>query len=277
MILLAFFFPLAVYLLVLGLINRHRHPLLVSGVWDGIGLIFGVSGFLLFAGPAILSALNERWRKFWLLGKGDIALAGPNGAWQFWIFLSLLYFLLIVSGAAYYFWRQRHLTAVYNATAAQVEHALMDVCEQLGINPTRSGDLFLFGLSLGGLSSERRGSNGELLQAPNYLPTAVRAGSGHLEKVPATTAGRPPDPAVLEQTAILEVESFPLLRHVTLRWDPVDSPLRRTLESELSRRLSETYSDDSPLGGWLLTIGFILLAFDMAGTFFFIALHLFTR
>ncbi|MGH7170161.1 MAG: hypothetical protein ACRELG_07795 [Gemmataceae bacterium] len=271
-----FFFPLAVYLLVLGLLNRHRHPLLVSGVWDGIGLIFGVSGFLLFAGPAILSALNERWRMFWLLGKGDVPLTGPDGVWQFWIFLSLLYFLLIVSGAAYYFWRQRHLTAVYNARPAQVERAVMDVCEQLGINPVRSGDLFLFGLSLG-LSSERRGSNGEPIPAPHYLPSAIRIGSGHLETASATAGGRTPDPTVLEQTAILEVESFPLLRHVTLRWDPVDSPLRRMLENELSRRLSETFADDSPLGGWLLTLGFVLLAFDMAGVFFFVALHLFTR
>jgi hypothetical protein len=277
LILLAFFFPLAVYLLVLGLINRHRHPLLISGVWDGIGLIFGVSGFLLFAGPAILSALNERWRMFWLLGKSDVPLAGADGAWQFWIFLSLLYFLLIVSGAAYYIWRQRRLTAVYNARAAQVERAVTDVCERLGINPIHSGDLFLFGLSLG-LSSERRGSNGEPIQAPHYLPSAIRAGSGHLETVPALTAGeRTTDPTILEQTAILEVESFPFMRHVTLRWDPVDSPLRRMLESELSRQLSETYSDDSPLGGWLLTFGFVLLAFDLTGAFFFVALYLFTR
>jgi len=277
LILLAFFFPLAVYLLVLGLINRHRHPLLVSGVWDGIGLIFGVSGFLLFAGPAILSALNERWRFFWLLGKSDVPLTGADGAWQFWIFLSLLYFLLIVSGVAYYFWRQRHLTAVYNSHAAQVERAVTDVCERLGINPVRSGDLFLFAMSLG-LSSERRGSNGEPIMSPHYQSTAIRAGSGHLETVPATEAGgRTPNAAVLEQTAILEVESFPLMRHVTLRWDPVDSPLRRTLEGELGRRLSETYADDSPLGGWLLTIGFVLLIFDLAGTFFFVALNLLTR
>lgn len=277
MILLAFLFPLAVYLLVLGLINRHRHPLFVSGMWDGIGLIFGVSGFLLFAGPAILSALNERWRMFWLFGKGNFPVAGSEGAWQFWIFLSVLYFLLVVGGVAYYFRRQRHLTAVYNATAAQVENALMEVCEQFGINPVRSGDLFLFGLSLGA-SSEGRAANGEPIQAPHYLPSAVRAGSKPLETKPATASGgRRVDPTILEQTAILEVESFPLMQHVTLRWDPVDSPLRRVLESELSQRLAETVTHDSPLGGWLLAVGFVLLSFDLAGVFFLAALHLFTR
>ena len=58
---------------------------------------------------------------------------------------------------------------------------------------------------------------------------------------------------------------------------PVDSPLRKTVENKLSRHLAETYSEESPLGGWLLTIGFILLSFDLAGAFFLILLHMFTR
>lgn len=257
MILLAFFFPLAIYLLILGFINRGRHPLLVSGVWDGIGLIFGVSGFLLFAGPAILSALSERWRLFWLLGKNGASLAGTEGAAQLWIFLSILYFVLIVGGVAYFFWRQRQLTSIYNAEIAQVERAVTETCEQMGINPVRSGDMFLFGLTLG-LPSEKRGSNG------------ASAVVGKEASVVTTERG-------LEEPAILEVDSFPLMRHVTLRWEPGDSPLRRTLESQLSRQLSATLSDDSLLGGWLLTIGFILLSFDLAGVFFLILLHMFAR
>lgn len=259
MILLAFFFPLAIYLLLLGLINRGRYPLIVSGVWDGIGLIFGVSGFLLFAGPAALSALGERWRMFWLFGKGDMVLAGPDGAWSFWIFLSVLYFLLIVAGAAYYLWRQRYLTAIYNADAAQVERALMEVCEQLGLNPVRSGDLFLFGMGLGSASGRKR------------VETTPFA-----DESPAACGLRTTD-SELEQAAILEVDSFPLFRHVTLHWEPVDAPLRRMLESELSRRLSESPSDESLLAGWLLTLGFVLLSFDLAGAFFLVLVHMVRR
>src|SRR5262249_19925915 len=135
-------------------------PLLVSGVWDGIGLIFGVSGFLLFAGPAILSSLSERWRLFWLLGKGVVRLASGEGASQLRIFLSILYFVLVVGGVAYYFWRQRQLTSIFNADSAQVERALTDICERLGINPVRSGGLFLFGLS-SGLLAESSGGKSE--------------------------------------------------------------------------------------------------------------------
>ena len=266
MILLAFFLPLAIYLLVLGLLNRRRYPLLVSGVWDGIGLVFGASGFLFFAGPAVFSSLSERWRLYWLLGKGDVSVAGADGAWQFWTFLSILYFVLVVTGVAFYFWRQRQLTAIYNADVTQVEHALAQICERLGLNPVRSGGLFLFGLSLG-LSAGRRGASIEKIQAPHSLPGGLRGGQGQLETMPAPAAQSMPDAMILEQTAILELDSFPLMRHVTLRWDPTDSPLRQVVESELARRLAQTPSAESSLGSWLLTLGCLLLAFEMAGAF----------
>lgn len=276
MILLAFFFPLAIYLLVLGFLNRRRHSLLVSGIWDGVALLFGVSGFLLFAGPAVLSALSEKWRMFWLFGKGEAPLTGADGVWQFWVFLSVLYFVLILVGTAYFFWRQRRLTAVYNAEVEQVENALAEICERLDIHPVRSGGLFLFGLSLGG-APERRGSNVERIQAPHYLPTAVRVAGSIARETPSASAGATSDRIVLEQSAILEVDGFPLMRHVTLRWDPVDSPLRQVLETELSHRLFVTSTDDNALGNWLITLGSILLAFELAGAFFLIVLHLFVR
>jgi hypothetical protein len=228
LILLTFFFPLAVYLLVLGFLNRHRHPFLVSGVWDGIGLLFGVSGFLFFAGPAILSALSERWRWFWLLGKSDVSFAGSESAWPVWAFLAFLYVLLIVGGASWYLWRQLRVTAIYNSNADLVERTVTEICKDSGINPMQSGNVFLFEPSADGR----------------------------------------------EQRTLLEVESFPLMSHVTLRWEPADSPLRRNVETELGRRLAETFSDDSLRGAWLLSLGFLLLSFDLAGAFFLILLYL---
>lgn len=257
LILLSCLFPLAVYLLLLGFLNRRSHPLLISGIWDGIGLLFGVSGFLLFAGPAVLSALNERWRLFWLLGKNAPSLAAAEGASQLWIFLSLLYFVLIVGGAVYFLVRQRQLTAIYNADTAQVERALLDVCEQLGFNPVRSGEMFLFGQPLGFVSDP--GGNRPEFASPDNQAPVITANSG------------------LEQPAMLSVDSFPLLRHVTLRWQPADAQCRRVIESELSRYLLEQDSGDSLVGGWLITLGLVLLSFNLTGTFFLIALNLFLR
>ncbi len=64
------------------------------------------------------------------------------------------------------------------------------------------------------------------------------------------------------------------MHHVTLRWEPAVSPLRRIIETELRLRLSETVADDGLLGGWLLILGFILLSFDLTGAFFLIVLNL---
>jgi hypothetical protein len=274
LILLVFFLPLAIYLTVLGLLNRRRHPLVVSGVWDGIGLLFGVSGFLFFAGPAVFSSLSERWRLKWLLGKGDAPLAGPDGAWQFWIFLSIVYFVLVVAGAVFYLWRQRHLTSIYNTDTTQIDRVLTQICDELGLHPVRSGNMLLFGLSLG-LSGERHG--GEKIQAPHYLPVGVRASGGHRETAPAAPSKGMSDLTVLEQTAILELDSFALMRHVTLRWDPADCPLRQVVEAELARRLTRTPSGDSMLGAWLLTLGGLMLAFVMAGAFLVFLINIVNR
>jgi hypothetical protein len=274
LILLAFFVPPAIYLLVLGVINRRRSPLLVSGVWDGVGLVFAVSGFLFFTGPAVFSSLSERWRLYWLLGQDRPPAAGPDGAWRFWIFLSILYFVLVVGGVALYFWRQRHLTAIYNVEAAQVEQAVTHICEKLGLNPVRSGNLFLFGLTLG-VTAGRRGANSEKIQAPHYLPEASRE---QVETVPELgPEALAPDGTFLEQTAILELDSFALMRHVTLRWDPADSPLRSVVESELAHRLAEAPQAESAVGGWMLTFGCLLLGLAFLAAFVLILFNLLHR
>jgi hypothetical protein len=273
LILLAFF-PLAVYLLILGAVNRRRRPVLVWGVWDFVGVLFAASGFLLFGGPAVLSSLNERWRLFWLFGQSGVRTTAADGAWQFWIFLSLLYFALVVGGSAYFLWRHRHLTSIYNAERPQVEQAILQVCAALHLDPVRSGDMFLFGLSAG-LATGQRGPPGQV-QAPHYAPTAVRTAAREgLEVVPRVAPG--PDGAAVDQTAVLELDSFPFMHHVTLRWDPADSPLRQTVEAALARKLAETYTPENELGWWLLVLGFLGLAFECLVVFALILFNLFRR
>jgi hypothetical protein len=266
LLLLAFLLPLAFYLLVLGIVNRRPHPLLVSGVWDFIGLLFAASGFLLVGGPGILGGLNERWRMYWLLGQPPGASGGTEGGWQFWVFVWMLYFGLVVGGSAFLLLRRRHVTAVYNVDPAVAEDALAEVCQVLGVHPVRSGNLFLFGIVIGRTPPARFGVR-EGIQAPHYLPAGggeARAGSAAAEEAP----GRD----LLGQAAILEVDSFGLMNHVTLRWDPPDPPLRHEVEAALGRRLAETPAPDSELGGWLLVGGFCLLCVTtLAGLGLFVA------
>lgn len=155
MLLLVCFFPVAVYLCILGGINRRRHPLMVSGVWDFVGILFAASGFLLFGGPAILSilsTLSERWHWFWWLGKNPAS--GSEGlALQAWMYLAIFYFVLIVLGSAMLLWRQRQLTAIYNVDPAQLEKSLEQVLDEMGLQPVRSGSLYLFGVPADQVSS----------------------------------------------------------------------------------------------------------------------------
>jgi hypothetical protein len=245
LLLLAFLLPLAFYLLVLGVINRRPHPLLVPGVWDFLGLLFAASGFLLVGGPGILGGLHERWRQWWLWAQTG---GRADGAGQFWLLVSALYFAAVVAGVAWLLVRRRHLTAVYNVEPAVVEQSLEEVCLELGLNPVRSGSLFLFGITVG--RAEPQAGPREALQAPHYLPRAAR--EGVLERAA-------PVRDLTDQAAILEVDTFPHMNHVTLRWDPADTPLRREVESALARRLARAPGPESELGGWLLLLGFVLL------------------
>jgi hypothetical protein len=254
LIFVAFLVPLAIYLLVLGYINRQPRPLMVSGTWDFIGVLFAASGFLLLGGPAILSSFNERWRVLWLLGEGSTP-EGLSGAWSLGMFLAALYFLVVVAGSGLVFWRQRGLTSIYNVEPSAVEGALGDVCDQLGLDPIRSGKLFVFGLSLEGPT---RTSPSEGIQAPHFQgPSLARQPTPGAIAPGGTLLGAE---EFLGQNAILELESFESARHVTLRWDPPESPLRPVLEAELDRRLGLAGSPDHDTGLWLGLAGFTLLA-----------------
>jgi hypothetical protein len=256
LIFVAFLVPVALYLLILGYINRQPRPMIVSGTWDFIGALFASSGFLLCGGPAVLSSLSERWRAFWLLGEGSTVEA-LSTAGTIELVLAVLYFLLVIGIAALVLWRRRGLTSIYNVEAAGVEETLVEICSQLGLEPIRSGNLFVFGLSLE--TQRPRSAHAEAVQAPPHFPvTQPQDASGTSEETGRTAADKS-----LGQSAILEVESFNAFKHVTLHWEPHDSPLRAVLEAELDNRLGVTPAPYHDTGLWMTLAGFALLALSM--------------
>lgn len=241
MILLAFLLPVAIYLLVLGGIHRRVYPLVVSGTTDCIGVLLASSGLLLLGGPAALSSLSERWRLFWLLGRTG-SQSTSEGVWQLWIFLSVLYFLVVITLAVWLFLQHRHLTSIYNVTPETVERVLAQVFERLGLAPVRSGMLYLFGVIPPG--AERP-------------PEEKGEGREEEEAAWAQLAG---------QGTVLEVDFFPAMRHVSLRWDPARSPLRQTVEHEVEKILSRTPSPPSEVAAWLTLSGLGLLVLFLLGS-----------
>jgi len=226
LLLLAIFLPpLAVYLIALGWINRRPHPVLTAGAWDFTGVLFALSGFLLFGGPAFLGSLDEQSRAFWLLGVTEPAKASPAGDWTFWIVVRLLYFAVVSGAAAFVLWRSRRLTSVYNIDSRSIFTALEQAYRRLSLNPVRYGDSFL-----------------------------------------------------IEPSTTLQVDVFSPMRHATLRWDPADSPLRRAVEKELTRLLTEAPppEEETILGGCLTLFGVSLLVFTCFGAGFLILLRFLT-
>lgn len=197
-------------------------------------------------GPAVLSALDERLRLFWLVGDGGrdgLAIAGYVS-----VLLFGLYFLLVVGGCVLIFLRQRALTSIYNVEPTIVAGVLTDACVDLGLDPIRSGNLFVFGLSLEGPA---RPAFFEGIQAPHSLMRP-----GRLPASPPTTGeGQPPAEEFAGQNAVLELEPFAACKHVTLRWDPPDSPLRPVIEAELEQRLDQAGAPDHDTGIWLTMAG----------------------
>jgi hypothetical protein len=253
-----FLFPLGVYLLVLGYVNRQPRPIFVSGTWDFIGILFAASGFLLFGGPAILSGLNENWRQWWLLGDAVAAQEDFARQWLFWVTLSGLYFIVVVAGSAWVLWRQRQITSIYNAESALVVSVLEEVCEAHGLAPIRSGNVFVFGL---GLDRPVPSAASEGIQAPHALPLLAQKGPTHLDQ-----SGRPGEELV-GQCAVLEVEAFEWTRHVSLRWEPGDSPLRPVVEEELGRRLDLLGAPYHETGTVLTLAGYAVLGLTLLAGF----------
>lgn len=246
MIFLFFFLPLAIYLMILGRINRGPRARIISGVWDFIGVLFAVSGILLFAGPAVLSGMSERWRLYWLYGRN---IGGPHteGMMQIWFLFSVFYFCLVVGGAAYLLSRQRNVTSIYNVETPLIETIIGQLCDQLQFKPIRSGSLYLFGIG-----------------DPNLPPRETLPEANQSPDTPHTTPNSAPT-LLTGDSVMLEVDAWSMMRHVTLRWDPGQSLIRKEIESHLAKRLAEIPMEESDLGSWLTLIGLSLLCFIFWG------------
>jgi hypothetical protein len=260
LLLLAFLFPVAVYLLVLAHLNRRPRATMVPGAWDFAGILLAASGFLLFGGPALLTSLsrNERWRGFWLQGRGGPGLTDEDGLITVRIVLFALYFVAVVVGAGLLLWRRRRTTSIYNVDPAVVEAVLGQTLEHWQVPFVQAGNVLTF---------EPDADAGQKRPRPSADPLAAYAPGAHLAASPEgnhAPAGVAP-PALLDRPVTLEVDVAPSLCHVTLTWDPPDSLLRREVETQLDRALAETPAPASAVGDWMLIVAYALFFLVLLG------------
>lgn len=113
--------PLAAYLLLLGLINLRRRPVMMNGACDNLLLGFGLAGFAM-VGPIELLLLPE-----------STAFRFGGYAWVMLIILYVLSVLLLVMLGG------PRLT-VYNVAFEQLHAALADVVSRLDDQARWTGD-----------------------------------------------------------------------------------------------------------------------------------------
>src|SRR5436305_12655679 len=123
----AFLFPVALYFLVLAMINRSPGPVVVSGVWDFVGVLAAASGFLLLGGPAVLTGFNENWRPLFLLADPNAVKEVGADALAFGVILSGGYLFVVIAGSAFVLWTRRNSTVVYNVDPDRFRDPLQEV------------------------------------------------------------------------------------------------------------------------------------------------------
>jgi hypothetical protein len=251
LIFVAFLFPIAVYLFVLGFVNRRRHPIVLPATWDFVGLLFAASGFLAFGGPAILTSASERWRDLWLVGR----LGGANGDATInptWRIIAGLYFVVIVAGAGITLFLRRSQTAVYNVDTATFTEVLEGVLDSLGLNWSRTADRYY-------IQETRKGR-----PASTASTNAIQAAPS-----PSVVAGEPPRrpaPAVeITGSAYLALDLSPNWHYVTMAWDTNgNDSLREQVESELKRALTEVTTNENPVAVWMLGSSLVLIMLSLS-------------
>jgi hypothetical protein len=238
-LLLIFLFPVAVYCVVLAMLNRRPQPTMVRGALDFFGLLFAASGLLLYAGPEII-------KRFFLRSINDSPFGerGPSGEvvghlwWWYW-FAWGAYYTLVLGGAAFLLWWRRSKTVVYNIAPADFDRAIDLALGRLRLEATRSGNrLFL-------------GFGGTPVPEPD------------LAAISATPLKAAVDPSAVRMAtgeAVVDIESFAALWNVTLHWRSHSGEVRREVEEELARALSDVRSYDNPVATWFLGVAGFLFA-----------------
>ncbi len=262
---LAFVFPVAIYCVVLALLNRRRHPVMVHGSWDFAEVLFACAGFLFFGGPAMITGFNPRWRDYWIRGRPASLYGLSADWWMYWISVLVLYFGLMLAAAIYLLWRRRLTTAIYNIDPRVLEECLIQVLEQQGVSWERGEQGYFLAFRR---TDEVASSTSEMRRSSAGPAQALTEGGE-----PVETAA--PQQSRTDGPVMLELSIAPALRHVTLSW-PADARVRReAIEDGLAAILSEVETCDNPVSWWM--IGAALLLFIISALFMLLFLLMVMR
>ena len=168
---LVFPFPLAVHCLILASLNRRPHPVMIPGTWDFAEVLFAVSGFLLFGGPAILAGFNQRYREFLLYGALRPGAVVTEAMSYWWVAVWVAYLAAVLGMAAFVLSKRRRATSVYNIDAEAFQECLANVLDRLKLDWVRNGDR----IYIGGRTADGNFVAGRMVLSVDMFPTMRHA------------------------------------------------------------------------------------------------------
>ena len=197
---------------------------MLTGAWDFTCVLLGLSGFILIGGPILLSILDTEWRRYWFGGEFKRIREVWDANRAIWTAITAGYWLLLLGGTILFVRARRHVTAIYNLDPASLEETIIGVLESVGLGWQRVLGGFVIG------------------QRKKQSPHSENASDGGRSKI--VLAG---------ETAFVQIDTFPALRHASLRWRDYDVRLRKQVETELDRALVAGESPENPASGWFMT------------------------
>lgn len=134
------FTPLTLYVFWLAAVNRGTKPVVVSGAWDFVALLAGLSGFVFCAG-VVLTLLGMNANAFKRGGWGEF-----QKAWAEMQLVSavtpIAYVVLIVLAVLLTLRARRRTLVAYNVHPPAVDDALADLFAKLTLPAKRVGNLW---------------------------------------------------------------------------------------------------------------------------------------
>lgn len=240
-VILSCLFPLALYFLFLSSVNRRSHPVVVPGAWDFAGVLLGVSGFLIVAGPFVVVSLNDRWSDFWLYNITAPAGTLSGAGWYAQLVLWLGYFALVIGGGVLMLSKRRRVTSVYNVQPGVFRDAVCEVLDRLELEWQRDDRRFV-------------------IRSPSAVPLAAApttmTGAAHAAAAPQTLVGG----SVPRGCQRLEMQIFTAMQHGSLYWPAGTDALRERFEIELADVLGSSTTLPNSSGRWFLIVAALLFA-----------------
>jgi hypothetical protein len=259
--------PLAVYFFVLAQLNRRPHPVMVNGVWDFAGILFALSGFLLLGGPFIMASLNQDWRDFWVWSSLR-SFEGLSGQWWYLRLLIWgLYFLAVAGGAGLLLRWRSYVTCVYNVVPEVLDQALGEALDRLQLSWRRSWNRVHIGppipadgQAIPQEEAQWQSTKEAVLATDKGFDTGVR--SSILEPQSSSPISQRPNDRMDSSAlrTVVELDPFPAMHHVTLRWLAGGGALRKEVEATLAKVLAEGESTYNPAAVWLMSVATVLLS-----------------